>query len=216
MKPVVIGLIGPKECGKSTTVEIIKSMIDANEKAFADKLKNACCAAFKIERNHFDDQNLKEVDFPTPKKLTIDNVREILQFFNVNYESCIKNPYSLAGKDLTSPRHIAQFIGTDLLRDCVRDTIHIDSVEIEKDKVTIISDTRFENEFTTMIVRSDITYIPIYIYRKRAEDKARKSEVRSENDFFKFKDDAIQLDNNGTLEDLRSGIYNILSKFYKG
>lgn len=209
-KPIVIGIVAPKEAGKTTTTNMLSEFLDIRESAFADKLKNSCSVAFGIERVRFDDQSLKEVSFETPEVLTEERILKILSFYvedpsKINYQHLINKP-------LTSPRHIDQIVGTELLRDCVDKNVHINNVPIHKDFITVISDTRFENEYEVMKERGDIAYYPVYVFRKQAEDEARKSNHISETDFFKFKDKCYLLDNNGDLRDLELNVKKFVDR----
>jgi len=213
-RPIVIGIVAPKEAGKTTSTNMIAEFVSIKESAFADKLKNSCSVAFNIERKRFDDQNLKEVLLEKPTILTEKHIEKILSFY---IEDLSKIEYKhLVGKELKSPRHIAQIIGTELLRDCVDKNVHINNVPIHRDSVTVISDTRFENEFEVMKERQDIEYHAAYIYRKQAEDQARLSDHPSETDFFKFKDKCFLIDNNGTLRDLELNVKKFLDTIMFG
>ena len=209
-KPIVIGIVAPKEAGKTTTTNMISEFVDCRESSFADKLKNVSSSAFGIERKHFDDQNLKEVPFETPMILTEERIVHILSFYVTDVKSV--RYQHLIGTKLKSPRHIAQFVGTELLRDCVSRNIHIENVPIYKDTVTVISDTRFENEYEVMKDRNDIEYYPVYVYRKTAEDVARLSSHVSETELFKFKDKCYLLDNNGDLRDLEMNVKKFIDQ----
>jgi len=203
-KPLVIGIVAPMKAGKTTTTNMLSEFVECKESAFADKLKNASAVAFDIERKHFDDQNLKEVPFETPMIFTKERIEKILSFYVPNPSDI--NYQHLVGKELVSPRHIAQIVGTELLRDCVARDVHIIHVPIHANVVTVISDTRFENEYEVMKAREDIEYHPVYVYRKEAEEIARQSKHISETEFLKFKDKCYQLDNNGDLRDLELNV----------
>lgn len=208
-KPIVIGIVAPKEAGKTTTANMMAEFVDIKESAFADKLKNSCAKAFNIPRVSFDDQSLKEVPFESPERLTLDRITMILSDYSAKLPELSKIQH-LVDKPLVTPRHIAQIVGTELLRDHVSQTVHIDHVPIAKEGITVISDTRFENEYEVMKDREDIKYFPAYIYRKEAEEAAKNSDHSSEKEFFKFKDKCYLIDNNGTLRDLEVNVKKFL------
>jgi hypothetical protein len=210
-KPIVIGIVAPKQAGKSTTTSMMAEFANVKESAFADKLKNSCAKAFDIPRHHFDDQDKKEIPFETPKKLDLDKISSILKDYGAPMNSqTVKS--QIVGMELYTPRHIAQIVGTELLRDGVSKNIHIDNVIIYPEAITVISDTRFENEYEVMKQRSDIEYHAVYVYRKQAEDAARMSNHPSETEFFKFKDKCHLIDNNGDLRDLELNVKKFLDK----
>ena len=170
-KPIVIGLVAPKEAGKTTTTNMMAEFINIKESAFADKLKNVCSKASGIPRVNFDDQSLKEVPFEKPVLLNLTMISQILDEYGAELPETSKLQH-LIDKPLVSPRHIAQIVGTELLRDLVSRNVHIDNVPIYNDAVTVISDTRFENEYDVMKDKDNIDYYPAYIYRKEAEEAA--------------------------------------------
>jgi len=98
------------------------------------------------------------------------------------------------------------------LRDCVDRNVHITHATVYLNVFTIFSDTRFENEYEVMKAREDISYFPVYVYRKTAEDAARLSNHISETEFFKFKDKCYLLDNNGDLRDLELNVKAFVDK----
>ena len=60
---IVIGLIGPKTCGKSTVTAILDEFYNVREAALADKLKNVSAEVFGMRREQLDRQDMKEVDY---------------------------------------------------------------------------------------------------------------------------------------------------------
>jgi hypothetical protein len=210
MKPIVIGIVAPKEAGKTTTTNMIAEFTAIRESAFADKLKNTCAKAFNIPRENFDRQDLKEVKLETPKVLTLETIKAIFKEYDREDEIELKP--GVVNMELHTPRHIAQVVGTELLRDHLGKNIHIENVIIDPTRVTVISDTRFENEYEVMNARDDIRYFAAYVYRKQAEDQAKLSTHPSETEFFKFKDKCYLIDNNGDFRDLELNVKRFLDK----
>ena len=204
----VIGLAGVKTSGKSTAAEIIKGIIEAKESALADKLKNASAKAFGLERIQFDAQELKEVEFGRPMMVTRTVLETILTEFNLAPERA-DEMRKLEGAMLKSPRHIAQFVGTEVLRSLGNPDIHCDNVELFEG-TTIISDMRFPNEFDYFFNKEDIDFIPLYVARNEAEIQVTPDSHASETSVFLFKDKCARLDNNGTIEQLEANIKAIL------
>lgn len=214
-KPIVIGLVAPKQAGKSTTTNMMAEFVDITESAFADKLKNSCAKAFNIPRENFDDQDKKEVLFETPINFDLAKIESILSDYGSNPNSATVKQ-SLVGMQLLTPRHIAQIVGTELLRDGVSKNVHIENVKIDRNRITVISDTRFENEYDVMNEREDIEYYAAYVYRKQAEEVAKTSNHASETEFFKFKDKCYVIDNNGTIRDLELNVKKFLDTIMFG
>ena len=204
----VIGIAGVKTSGKSTVTEIIKGIVVSEEAALADKLKNACTKAFSLERNQFDAQELKEVEFARPMMVTRVELESILTSFGLSVDLA-DGMRELEGVLLKSPRHIAQFVGTEILRSLGNPDIHCESVELSEG-TTIISDMRFPNEFEYFANNEDIDFIPLYVARNQAEIQVTSESHPSETSVFLFKDKCARLDNNGTIEQLELNIKAIL------
>ena len=141
---VVIGLVGVKTSGKSTTANIMKKIFqdDVIEAALADKLKNVCSEIFNVPREHFDRQDLKEIPFSSNKTLTKETISLVLTGFGIKETEDLLNFYNknnIIDKQLSSPRQIAQIVGTEVLRAAGDEDIHCKNVNLG-DKITIISD----------------------------------------------------------------------------
>jgi dephospho-CoA kinase len=218
---VVIGLAGVKTSGKSTVANIIKKLINTEtveESAIADKLKNVCAEAFGVPRDHFDNQDIKEVDFEDgPKILTLNKISMILHLFNVRMTQELVEKYKLKnviGIELPTPRRIAQVVGTEVLRTTGDEDIHCKNMPLsdEDGSITVVSDLRFPNEFSYFHSQNfnDIKFLPIYIQRDEAEKHVTEDSHPSEKSVFLFSDQCVKLSNNGTLEDLEKSIKELL------
>lgn len=220
MKKIIIGLAGVKTSGKSTVAEIIKDLVGASaitlESALANKLKEVSAEVFKIPRSDFDNQDVKEVDFTDgPKILTMENITKILNLFNVPLTQNLSNKYQASGivdMELPTPRKIAQIVGTEVLRTTGDEDIHCTNMPINEDGITIVSDLRFPNEFVyfNKLGVDGYRFLPLYIQRDEAEKHVTADSHPSETSVFKFSSQCNKLPNNGTLEQLREEIKNIL------
>lgn len=210
----VIGLAGVKTSGKSTVANIIKKYVDnVHEAALADKLKNTCAEVFGLERKQFDLQELKEVPFDEPKIIGVYEIGAILESFGV-YMSAreIDSKFNVVNMKLISPRHIAQIVGTEVLRAAGDEFIHCKNVPVSETGVTIISDVRFPNEYQYFSEAQDVNFIPIYIQRNEAEKHVTSESHASETSVFLFNDKCHFLPNNSSLQELESRILVLLSK----
>jgi ABC-type oligopeptide transport system ATPase subunit len=224
MKRIVIGLIGPKTCGKSTVANILSEFYNIKEIALADKLKNASAKAFDLDRLHFDKQDLKETSFDKPKFLTQNRIRSILNDFNVNIDS-FKDPFlmqtykefyqPITGRELRSPREVAQIVGTEVLR-CVDQDIHCKNISISDKFFTVVSDVRFSNEYNYFNSMGNVTFIPIYIQRDFAEANVTLDSHISEREFMDFRDKCFKVNNNGSLKDTELQVKQIVDKVLYG
>ena len=207
-KKLIIGLIGVKQSGKSTTTKLIKKYFpSAEESALADKLKNTCADVFGLKRDQFDLQSLKEIPFNQPIVLTEAKINSIINAFNIKGVDIKKKCINVINMELTSPRHIAQIIGTEVIRQVGKPSVHCENVDLTKSRVMIISDVRFKNEFDYFNNKNKFDFIPLYIQRKEAEDKVNENSHQSEKEVFEFRDKCVKLDNNGTITDLDRQIF---------
>jgi hypothetical protein len=207
---VVIGLVGVKTSGKSTTADIMKKNLQSNviEAALADKLKNVCSEVFNVSRESFDRQDLKEIPFNSNKILTKEKISLILTGFGIKATEDLINLYdtkNITDRLLSSPRQIAQIVGTEVLRAAGDEDIHCKNVNLG-DNVTIISDVRFPNEFNYFNTLSNTMFLPFYIQRNEAEEKITQDSHPSETSVFIFRDKCIKINNNEGLQSLEEQI----------
>lgn len=217
---MVIGLAGVKTSGKSTVANIIKNILkheQVTETALADKLKNVCSAVFNIPRNYFDDQKLKEVRLEKPILLTVSDINKVMELYNIFDNTTpenIKKIQGNAGFLLETPRQIAQIVGTEILRGVGDEDIHCKNVKLSE-KITIISDIRFPNEFDYFNRLDNIFFLPLYIQRDEAEKHVTDKSHSSETSVFKFSHKCIKINNNKDLQNLENQIRtNLLIRGY--
>jgi hypothetical protein len=205
---IVIGLVGVKTSGKSTAANIIKNILGENviESALADKLKKASSEVFGVPRWAFDSQLLKERQFIFPRTLGRNEIESVLSMFGITPTDELMSRYSkVTGMELNSPRQIAQIVGTEILRNAGDEDIHCKNVNLS-DKITIISDIRFPNEFSYFKNLSNAYFLPFYIQRDEAENKITPDSHSSETSVFMFRDKCIKINNNDGLQDLEKQI----------
>jgi len=214
-KKIVIGLAGVKTSGKSTVTSMIQEFIaEAKEAALADKLKNVCAKVFDIPRSTFDLQEYKEIPFSVfnmTRTLAKKDIADILFLFKVEFTNelhlTLKDLY---GMDLKSARHIAQIVGTEVLRATGNANIHCDNVPLNESGITIISDVRFPNEYEYFSNSKDVNFIPLYISRRKAEKHVTPESHASERLVFTFSDKCHLINNNADLENTRDQIQKVL------
>jgi hypothetical protein len=209
----IIGIAGVKTSGKSTAANIIKEILkneNVHESALADKLKNTCASVFNLERNQFDFQELKEVEFKEPMKLGVYEIGSILESFGIYMSTReIDSLFTVVNMDLKSPRQIAQIVGTEILRTAGDADVHCKNVNVNDNGITIISDLRFPNEFEYFSKDPDSNFIPIYIQRDEAEQYVTEDSHPSEKCVFEFSGKCKTINNNGSLEQLQ---YQIMTE----
>jgi hypothetical protein len=142
----VIGLIGSKQAGKTTTFNSFAKIAPVQEISLAAKIKNVVSEILQIPRNYFDSSNLKEMFLEDPIFLTEDIILQIFEAYQVtpNNQTHVR-PH--IGKVLHTPRQVAQYIGTELLRS-YDNQIHCKAAIQDIDaEIGVVTDIRFPNEF---------------------------------------------------------------------
>lgn len=205
----IIAFTGVKGSGKSTASEFLKDLHPGlKEITLAKRLKDASSIALGVDRDSFDNPAIKEKEFETPIQLDEKNVAKIFEVFKVtpDYDAHIR-PH--IGKMLFSPRRVAQYVGTEILRSYNPD-IHCEGavLDIEADGVYVVTDMRFMGEYEFFSKRFSDSFYPYYISNMLAERKVDNHP--SELQVFEVAKHCTKVTNNGTLEDFR-GTMNALS-----
>jgi hypothetical protein len=179
---IVIGLIGAKGAGKTTAFNAIKSLFDVQEITLAAKLKDVCAKAFNIPRDWFDSHDFKEKDLEDPVFLNRENLTVVWTSYGVKdvtgefYDKFIR-PH--VGKILYTPRQVAQYIGTEVLRSYEPDIHCLEAARAVEKQVGVVTDMRFPNEFD-FFAKNYVKFYPIYISNVGAEVAAGKDTHASE------------------------------------
>jgi GTPase SAR1 family protein len=168
---LVIGLIGAKKAGKTTAFTTIQSYLGENitEITLAGKLKDTCASVFEIPRSWFDDQNFKERELDTPIFLTANKIKDLFKAYQLtpDYDQFIR-PH--VGTLINTPRFLAQYVGTEVLRNYQSD-IHCQWALKDKDpkiKIGVVTDIRFPNEYE-YFSKQGIPFHLLYIQNSAAE-----------------------------------------------
>lgn len=201
---IAIGFTGVKQSGKSTSYAFLKEVFTTiQEIAFADLLKKACSTVFDIPRGEFDDPAIKEVEFDLPITIETKHVTDLIEFFGEKADFD-KHVRQHIGKVLYSRRHIAQYVGTEILRN-VRMDIHCVGAtnSLPERGIFVFTDMRFMNEFEHLRTVFGKDFYPFFITRNVAEFNSKSDQHASEKYVFEIAKNCIQIDNNGSLADLQ-------------
>ena len=202
---ILIGLCGVKFSGKTTAFNIIKDLYpQVQEIQLAKKLKDECSRIFKVKRELFDDSQLKEVPLEMPIYLTAEAVTEMVEAFGikVDYDTHVRKH---VGMILESPRRIAQYAGTEILRACGEDIHCIGAtMNLPHEGVFVITDMRFPNEFDFFTSQYADIFVPFHIQSNRAEAGGAQDMHPSERMVLETAKRCKKIDNNGSLADLKA------------
>lgn len=211
----VIGLTGFAKSGKSTAAEILKSL-GGEEVAFAKHLKDVCAAVFGIPRDHFDNQAFKEVPFDCSRIICTYDVEKILNYFEVSARYIPEAILAHSGVEMTTPRHVAQYVGTEILR-AIDENIHINMAfkmaSSSSAPFFICSDMRFDNELNAIQENEGLS---IGISRKKATPADLENLHGSEKEIPTLISQCdVKVENEGTIEDLQNTIREAAQKYLK-
>ena len=223
MSLVIIGLVGAKGAGKSTFARIAKEVLpNAVEGALANRLKDVCARVFQVPRGSFDHPDQKErylgnqyVQVPGSKaefaprggpiRLNEHTVAQCVDSFG--YQPSQDNVYSHTDKTLYTPRQLAQYVGTEVLRSLDPD-VHCKGLMMDapKEGILIVTDIRFPNERAFFEKLAGDLFFPVYVRNERAEAEAAKDPHQSEQHLKAISEDCYVAENDGTLEEFEAAI----------
>lgn len=185
----ILGLHGPAKAGKDTIADYLVSKYGWGEKiSFAYNLKEMCKAVFNLTEDDVNTQEGKQREFATPKVFTQRNLGSVLYWMSKTHRNshppkgakeAIKE---LVGTELHSPRHVLQFVGTDVCRMLVP-TYHLDVVletlRSSPDKNFVVTDVRFPNEGDAIIDEFGGIVFQVLRYPQTVDgvDRSHNSEV---------------------------------------
>ena len=200
----IVGLIGAKRAGKSTTFDIISKIFPANEIMLAEKLKQVCLDVLCLSEDAYTNPDLEELPLPVPYMLLPIDIDYILRKFDIVDIDVIRlAQIKHNGMVLFSQHRAAQYIGTEILRD-IDHGIHVRHAlnATRTGVLNVVTDIRFPDELATFRELFP-TFKLIYVKRDSAEADAASDTHVSEASLSKlvrYADTTIH--NNGTWDDL--------------
>lgn len=203
-RQVIIGLVGAKGAGKSTFADAASAAVpELKQLALANKLKDASSDAFYVPREYFDDVSRKEAELRDFRVVGEDQVRQIIAAFGFLPTDGLVRPH--VGKILTTPRAIAQYVGTEILRD-VDPYVHCHGLmqDAPKDDPFIVTDIRFPNELEFFQRLEGVQFFPVYVSNVKAEAAAAQDPHPSERHLRTLAATCLKVENEGTIEDLQA------------
>ena len=201
----LIGIAGAKFSGKSTSAALFCSEYGFSEISFAFPLKRATGLSFGIDMESFEKPELKEKPFSSPRSISLGDLlkfRTNLEQYGTITDHEVCSMYKVSkGIEIKHPRHLLQYLGTDLIRNFVHTDFWVTAImtDIEnKDKV-VISDARFPNERSLV---DDLGGRLLLIKRPGYEAGGHASETTlGEEDEYN-----VVINNEGTVKDLYRGL----------
>ena len=172
IQPAIVAVGGRKRAGKDSVCDILVKNHGFEKLAFATNLRLICHKIFGVKLETMISDELKEEPFDKPIKVTERMISNLMIMCYEKYSFLYaysfgeyhkrvhnNNIYDFARMEFLTPRHMLQIVGTEIIRNCIRDDFHVAVVlhriqkrydenkaqGLEKPKFCI-SDCRFPNE----------------------------------------------------------------------
>lgn len=204
-----IGLTGVKTSGKTTAFELLKEINpEIQEVTLAKRLKEACIEVLGVPRKNLYDLAFKEAELDDFVNFTQTNVEALIRYFGQepDFEKHVRQH---VGRVFPTGRKLAQYVGTEVLRNVEQDIHCIGAtLDLPEEGVFVITDMRFESEFEYFRHNYLTDFLPVYIQRNDAE--AQVDDHPSEKEVLLIAPNCYKIDNNGSFGDLK----NQLLEFY--
>lgn len=209
----IVAFCGSKGSGKSTSATIFTEVAPGTveEIAIAGHLKEACSRVWNMDMDLFLNPALKEVELENFIVLERKEIQALLKEFDVEPKDEFVRPH--VNRICRTPRALLQYIGTEVLHP-IDPLIHIKKAMRKKDptKITLITDLRFVAEFNYLKENHEADFFPVYVRNPAAELKASVDSHASERQYVEFVGRCRLLNNEGTLEQLKSGILDLIKE----
>lgn len=216
MNKLVIGIAGFKGSGKNTVASIIREEHPGvEETALAKKLKLVCSEVLGLPLEYTEKQELKEKELDNYIYLSKANVEKILSSFEIiyDYDQHVR-PH--LGMVIQTPRQLLQYVGTEVLRN-FDTSIHCQGVHkfTESNDITLITDVRFLDEAQYFRERYSGNFHLVYVARYSAELDGLKATHASEKEIPQLAKQAIRIENNGSLAELKNQTLEVFNAIYR-
>lgn len=214
---IIIGLIGAKGAGKTTAFEAMAEVTEVTEITLADKLKNVCSEVFEIPRDAFDNHAVKEKLMDPPIFFTAEMVASCYNAFNINplqgeEGRIVDHARFHVGQVFHTPRQIAQYVGTEVLRTLEPDVHCINAIKGKEGRIGVVTDIRFPNELA-FFEENCPNFIPVYLKNTGAEVKASGDSHASEAHLQTLaRKSQIMLENEGPIHRFREQVRGFINK----
>lgn len=154
---MILAIGGKLESGKDTFADYLVKNYKFTKLAFADNLKRCCMEAFGLSYEQCYTTHGKFQEFETPMTFEKEHGISIAMWLKNKNQWAVNGSHMFdigmlvgAGQLFHSPREVLQFVGTEVMRDCVDAEIHakiiFQKIKREKLKDVVIADARFDNE----------------------------------------------------------------------
>lgn len=225
----IISFTGPKGSGKDSAAAILHDDGHSRGKiSFAGPMKEILSEVYRIPLATFESPDLKEKPFSEALILDVHRIQSIaLRMLRLLPETEFEytnglNFQAVEKTRLTSPRHMLQYVGTEMIRNIIHPDWHVAAAfrqdvldKLPKGCTFCVTDARFVNEYLWLSDRFEENFRGFYVERPKAESDlalaTHPSELQVKEVRKLIADDDV-LRNDRTLQDLRTELYQKLIK----
>lgn len=204
---MIIGIGGEKKAGKSTAAEYLVNSQGFTELSFAYPLKRLCSDVFDVSPTYFTDQELKDQPFAYPLMITDEHIAAIVKLVGATEDSItIGQIYALGNvgldKIITTPRELMQFVGTDLIRECISQDFWVKALAHDIGQLVnvVVPDVRFASE------RAFLRSIGATLALVERPGQEHGDKHSSENSLGGREEYDIVFNNDGSIEQLHNNL----------
>ncbi len=194
---MILTLAGELESGKDTIAGYLKGLYGFEPVSIADNLKQMCMRVFSLSHNQCYTTQGKEEDLANSIFLNDQHITDIIYWLERENKWGLTHDQILDMRAIGREDHVfrtarqtLQFVGTEILRECVDPTFSIKYLTKKLydnlDKDFVVTDGRFEDE--RMFLKENLGAKNVLIRCPQNELKHKKDTHRSENDLGKSED----------------------------
>ena len=197
---MIIGIDGYAGAGKDTVADVLTS-IGFSKVSFADELRRTASHAFGFSMDTFIDRDLKDKLFDKPYILTPKALCEFCDYLGFEHK-CDEVVIKFKHTEVFSPRHLLQFVGTEVARQTLAPSIWLDKYleNIQGKGLVVTPDARFDNERDLIKGMSGLV---MWIDRKGVEPESKHVSANEKWPLDKYD---LVVYNQGTRYDLKEEI----------
>lgn len=204
---MLLGISGQKRHGKDSVADVLVKDFGFKKVALADPLKQICSKVFQIPLQAFYKDELKDLAFIEPEIIDVYHIERLVtqleEHTSVSTESIQNLKIHGCGKELKSPREILQFVGTDLCRTYVKDTVWLDifySTVKKSEGHLVCTDARFPNERELIKSLGGKNMLVVRQGLNNTDSHSSENSLGTESEY------DLVVQNSGTLADLHREI----------
>jgi len=204
---MLLGISGVKRSGKDSVADVLVKDFGFKKIALADPLKEVCSEVFKIPLQFFYKDELKDLAFIEPEIIDVYHIERLVTqlegYTSISNDQIRDLTTHGCGKELKSPREILQFVGTDLCRAYISDSIWLDifySTVKKAEGHLVCTDARFPNERELIKSLGGKNMLVIRQGLNNTDTHASENSLGTESEY------DLVVQNSGTLADLHREI----------